>query len=147
MRRWSGFLLLVAAAALVTLVVAGSQTEEAQEEGEPAPAKIKIPDEERGRENPVSATPESIKNGKMLFSSQCTMCHGDLGAGDGSLVERLNLTMPNFTDAAKLGQRTDGELFYILTEGCRRMPGQERRFKDEIKWDLVNYIRTLPQGS
>ena len=47
-------------------------------------AVLAIPDEERKRANPVPATAESIDNGKLLFSSQCAMCHGANGDGSGS---------------------------------------------------------------
>ena len=62
-------------------------------------------------------------------------------------MARLKLTMPDLTDQEAMGKRTDGELFYILTKGCGRMPAQEERLKDKVKWDLVNYVRTLPTGS
>jgi len=117
------------------------------QEGTTTRAPTRIPAAEKNRQNPVPATPESTENGKLLFSSQCTMCHGSAGDGSGVLVERLKLKMPDFTDADGMKERTDGELFYILTKGCGRMPGQEDRFEDEIKWNLVNYVRTLTGGA
>lgn len=106
-----------------------------------------IPDEAKQQQNPVAASAESIDYGKLIFSSQCAMCHGKAGDGTGDLVARLKLTMPDLTDQEAMGKRTDGELFYILTKGCGRMPAQEERLKDKVKWDLVNYVRTLPTGS
>jgi hypothetical protein len=34
--------------------------------------------------NPVIVDPASIKNGKTLYTSYCTPCHGDKGKGDGA---------------------------------------------------------------
>ena len=109
--------------------------------GETAPAEI--PEGAKGRKNPVRATPDSIRNGKQLYVTQCAMCHGPAGDGKGDLVERLELEMPDFTDAAQQASRTDGEYFYLITEGHRDMPGEGSRLSDEWKWDLVNHIRTL----
>ena len=104
-----------------------------------------IPDEASRMPNPRPATKKSIQDGGRLYSSQCVMCHGQSGAGDGDLVERLGMKMPDLTDATFQARWTDGELFHVLTHGHGRMPGQKKRFTDTTKWDLVNYIRTLPQ--
>lgn len=117
------------------------------QEGTTTKSRIDIPAAEKDRKNPVPATADSIENGKLLFSSQCTMCHGSTGDGSGVLVERLNLQVPDFTNAEGMRERSDGELFYILTNGHGRMPGQGDRFKDEIKWNLINFVRTLPAGA
>jgi cytochrome c5 len=131
---------------LLAAVVFVATTDSLAQETTPKP-KLVIPDEAKQMQNPVEATKESVDYGKLIFSSQCAMCHGKTGDGTGDLVGRLNLTMPDLSDAAELGKRTDGELFYIMTKGCQRMPAQEERLKDKVKWDLVNYIRTLPAGS
>jgi mono/diheme cytochrome c family protein len=103
----------------------------------------KIPGQESKRENPVDASKESIDYGELIFSSQCTMCHGKAGDGSGDLVERLELTMPDLTDATTMDTWTDGDLFYILTQGHERMPSQKDRLKDKVKWDIINYVRTF----
>jgi mono/diheme cytochrome c family protein len=106
------------------------------------PKLLVIPVAEKNRKNPVPSTPESIESGRNLFSSQCAMCHGIKGDGKGDLVERLKLKVPDFTDAEKQKRRTDGELFYILTQGHGEMPG-ETRLEPREKWDMINYIRSL----
>ena len=102
-----------------------------------------VPDPARDRKNPVEPTEESIEYGKLLFSSQCVMCHGKQGAGDGDLVARFSYEVPDFTDPGLQKQRTDGELFYILHHGHGKMPDQGDRFDEKVLWDLVNYLRTL----
>jgi mono/diheme cytochrome c family protein len=101
-----------------------------------------IPEEARDRKNTRPATKESTDYGGLLFSSQCVMCHDKDGRGTGDLVERLSLEIPDLTDPSLHEKWTDGQLFYVLSHGHGRMPDQER-FKEEIRWDLVNYIRTL----
>lgn len=103
-----------------------------------------IPEKERNLRNPIAATPDSIEEGKSLFSSQCAMCHGVAGNGKGELVDRLNLKVPNFTDPSTLKKGTDGELHYILTRGHGEMPA-ETRIGEKGLWDMINYIRSLPR--
>lgn len=102
-----------------------------------------VPDAARKVENPIPADERSLDYGGMLYSSQCVMCHGKSGAGDGDLVERLKLQLPDFTDPVSIKDRTDGELFYILTKGHGSMRDKSR-FDEQTRWDLVNYVRTLP---
>lgn len=106
-----------------------------------------IPAEAAQRKNPIRATAEAVENGGLVFSSQCTMCHGTTGKADGSLVARLKLTIPDFTDPTVRERRTDGELFYILTEGHGRMPGEGKRLSDETKWNMIHFIRSLSAGA
>ena len=68
------------------------------------------------------------------------MCHGARGAGDGTLANSLRITIPDFQTHSK---RTDGELFYILTEGHGRMPAEGERLSPEWRWDMINFVRSL----
>lgn len=133
-----GFALMLAAAPAPE-EPAGDQEEALPE----ATIPLKIPDKEKQRQNPVKNDPESTRHGEELYVTQCAMCHGASGDGKGDLVDRLNLKVPDFTDPAVQKQRTDGELFYILTFGHGDMPGEGERLPEEWKWDLVNYIRSF----
>jgi len=136
--------LAVASAALLGVGVFWAQAEEKSAAEVPA----KIPDEEKRRENPQEATPQSIANGKQIFSSQCAMCHGATGDGKGDLAERIGYKMPDFADPNAQAARTDGEYFYIVTHGHAKMSGEGERLSEAIRWNLVNYIRSLaPQGA
>lgn len=123
----------------------------AQEQKEPKqpasqaeqPAEWIIPDEEKNRKNPIEATAESLEIGRKLFSSQCVMCHGEKGDGQGDLAQEMKLSVPDFTDPAVQKKRTDGELHFILAQGHGRMPGQGKRLREEQRWHLVNAIRKL----
>ena len=102
-----------------------------------------VPESAKKMPNPREATAESIDIGHRLYSSQCTMCHGAAGDGKGVLAGRLGMVVPDFGDPAVQKARTDGELFYILTHGHGRMPGDGERLPDSARWDMVNFIRTL----
>ena len=135
--------------AIVTLIpvfgtgVSPADVKSPDDAAEAAAVPAPIPDNAKWVNNPHPATPESIGNGKTIFSSQCTMCHGKSGDGKGDLAVRLGYDLPDFTSSAAHQSRTDGEYFYILTEGHGKMSGEGDRLGENVRWDLVNYIRSL----
>ena len=110
---------------------------------EPPPAEFTIPPEEANRQNPVKITASSIAQGGRLFRSQCAMCHGQNGDGKGDLADVMQLQLRNYRDPAALEKITDGELFYILSKGKDKMPGQDDRMSADQRWHLINFIRSL----
>jgi len=140
--RFNSLKILFCLAAVVALFV-GIGAIRAQEEHDPEAVPAEIPAEAKAVKNPREATPQSIAGGKQIFSSQCAMCHGATGDGKGALASRFNYNMPDFTSAEAQSNWTDGELFYVLTNGHGKMKGEGDRLGPEIRWDLVNYVRTL----
>jgi mono/diheme cytochrome c family protein len=121
----------------------------AQEKKQTAPPDVTSPHpatispEDKARPNPMKFTEVSVARGKKIFATQCTLCHGEKGDGKGELGADMKLTVPDFTKAETLKDRTDGEIFAIIGTGSQGMPAQEHRLSDIQKWNLVNYIRTL----
>jgi len=105
--------------------------------------EYKITQEAIDRKNPVKSTPESLAAAKKLYGFDCSMCHGDQGEGKGDLVESMKLTMHDWRDPASLAGITDGEIFYIITEGKGKMPGENDRLPETMRWNLVNLVRHL----
>lgn len=90
--------------------------------------------------NPVPIDEKSIAAGKALYfgTGACAGCHGELGKGDSTIGSR------NFVDVAWQSVRTDGELFWAITEGTElgMIPFGDN-LSAEDRWELVNYIRSL----
>jgi mono/diheme cytochrome c family protein len=140
---------LVSAAAMLLALAAGAGQEK------PAPEKAKdprfpegytIPVEEAQRPNPVKVTETSIAAGARFYSTQCAMCHGKTGDGKGDLAEQMGLKMPDWRKPESLQKFTDGELFYILTNGMGKMPAEGDRTPDEKKWNVINYLRSISKS-
>ena len=129
-------------ASVLTLLFAISFVSVAQET-KPAPktAYYPVPVKAAREPNPVKPTPESLASGKKIYSYDCASCHG--ATGDGKSDVAKDLKMPDLTDPARLKDRTDGEVFYILKTGHGDMPPEGDRVKTEQLWDLVNYVRSL----
>jgi mono/diheme cytochrome c family protein len=141
--------LLVLSLATSLLAGWGVATAFAQAPGKTPEASVpgSIPAEARQRRNPIRADAESLEMGALYWSSQCAMCHGAKGDGKGDLIPRLGYTIKDFRTPAWQGSRTDGELFYILTEGHGKMQAEGQRLNETIRWHLVNHMRTLKSGS
>jgi mono/diheme cytochrome c family protein len=99
--------------------------------------------EDAARPNPMKFTTNSVARGKRVYDTQCAMCHGDTGTGNGDVAKDIGAKPPDFTSPDTLKDRTDGELFAIIGEGSGLMPAQGERMKDYHKWDAINYIRSL----
>lgn len=109
---------------------------------DPAPAAI--PAEAKAKENPVKPTPEGLASVNKLFGYHCAMCHGKDGDGKGDLAISMKLDLKDWRDANSLAKMTDGEMFYIVTNGRGRMTGGEGdRTKEEVRWNLVNLVRSF----
>jgi len=93
--------------------------------------------------NPKKATPESIALGKKAYGSDCSMCHGKTGAGDGDLAVDMKLKLKDYRDPDALKSMKDGEIYSIIANGKGQMSGEEGRMKPGQIWDVVNYVRSL----
>jgi len=134
---------------LITIAFLGLLALAAAQEAKPAQAPPKpaaapyytIPMEAAHKENPVSATPESLARAKKQYGYDCVMCHGKDGNGKGEVAVDMKLSMHDESNPATLKDRSDGELFYIIKKGKDQMPPEGDRVKDERIWDMVNYVR------
>jgi mono/diheme cytochrome c family protein len=139
MRHFQISVLMVSIFTLVTFVYsAGSAAADSLAEKwlSPAPTAAK--------KNPVTSTQNSIAAGQKIYSKTCAMCHGKSGDADGPAVIELNIHPARLSDP-DLNSESDGALFWKITTGKKPMPAYGKRLSETDRWNLVNYIRTLPQ--
>jgi len=96
------------------------------------------------KKNPITSTPESIGAGQKTYSKTCAMCHGKAGDADGPAVIELNIHPARLSDP-RMANESDGALFWKITTGKKPMPAYGKRLSETDRWNLVNYIRTLPK--
>jgi len=140
---------LAGAAAVCLAVAAGAgQEKPAGTKGKDPrfPEGYTIPEKDAQLPNPVKPTEISIAVGAKFYSSQCSMCHGKDGDGKGDLAEQMGLKLPDYRKPESLAKFTDGELFYILTNGMGKMPAEGNRTPEEKKWNVINYLRSLSKA-
>jgi putative copper resistance protein D len=96
--------------------------------------------------SPTGYTTQSIARGSRLFAGNCVSCHGASGRGDGPLARRLAVPPANLAAVHVLGH-TEGDLFWYVTAGIgTSMPGFAATLDEDERWDLVNWVQTLPVG-
>ena len=100
--------------------------------------------EDLAKKNPVPATPEGLAEARKLFGYHCAMCHGKDGDGKGDLAAQMKLELRDWREPATLASRSDGELFYIVSNGKGKMVGGEGdRTTEKVRWNLVNLVRSF----
>jgi len=102
------------------------------------------PPEARVQKNPVQVNESTVAGGEALYKARCTNCHGDNGDGKGEEASRYSPAPADLTDP-RVHNQTDGELFWKITKGRRPMPSFRNKLSDEERWEVVIYLRTLPQ--
>ena len=145
MRRFSPFICAVLlAAAGITFA---QQSTDKPKQG-PATESASIPADAAAKKNPIKPTPEGIADARKLYGYHCAMCHGKAGDGKGDLAEQMKLDLRDWRNRSSISKYTDGELFYIITNGRGKMEGGEGdRTKEEMRWNLVNLVRSFGEKS
>lgn len=81
--------------------------------------------------------------GKKVYQSQCVVCHGKSGRGDGPAATAMNPRPANLTNAARMTRLPDDSLVQVITRGRNAMPAYETLLTREQIGELVFYVRSL----
>jgi len=94
--------------------------------------------------NPLQPDTGNLARGEKVYQTICLQCHGDKADGKGSLYTSGKFTYPpaNLT-SVKTTNRTDGELYHIVTVGMGLMPAHGIIVRPEDRWKVIMYIRCL----
>ena len=102
-----------------------------------------VPEAAKKMKNPVPLSDAALQAAKAIYEDKCAQCHGDTGKGDGSEAAMYDVKPANFSDAHMMGEMTDGEIFYKMSEGRQPMPAFKKQLTEEQRWQLVHYVRTF----
>jgi mono/diheme cytochrome c family protein len=92
---------------------------------------------------------QDVAEGKKLYLTYCSTCHGDKGKGDGAAARALPVKPADHTDGAVMNKLTDKFLLEVISKGgsavgkSAMMPAWGGQFKDEQLRDIVVYIRSI----
>jgi len=97
--------------------------------------------------NPLSPSAAAVAQGGEIYQAQCAACHGPKGLGDGPAGLRLNPRPANLSSVVRSAHAKDGHLIWVISEGGRMpgsaMPPFKGTLKEEDRWRLIHYLRTL----
>ena len=108
-----------------------------------ASTEPKMTEEDTAKKNPIPLNAESLAEARKMFGYNCAMCHGKTGDGKGDLAADMKLELRDWRDPASLEKLTDGELFWIISNGKGKMPGNGERDKERMRWNYVNLVRSF----
>ena len=136
-----GTLVVLGAFLLASLGISSAKPDLTQEKA--GSADSKMTSEDAAKKNPVASTSEGLAEVRKLYGYNCAMCHGKTGDGKGDLAADMKLELRDWRDANTLEKVTDGELFWIISNGKGKMPGEGDRTKERVRWNFVNLVRSF----
>jgi mono/diheme cytochrome c family protein len=108
-------------------------------DGLPIPAAERLKD----LKNPLEPTPLRLARAKALYASQCAVCHGAGGRGDGPAARMFRERAPVGELPSSARRLSDGELYAVIRRGGEAMPPLGDALTTEETWELVLYLREL----
>lgn len=93
--------------------------------------------------NPIASDANSLQRGELLYGIHCALCHGERGAGDGPLAQYFERTPENL-GSEQAAAEFDGAVYLTIVQGFGEMPSLAENLTVRERWDVINYIRTLP---
>ena len=94
-------------------------------------------------DNPLHVTATLLKRGQQRYTINCSPCHGQLADGNG-ITKKIGamLVMANLHDK-RIVEMTDGELFYVISNGRNNMGAYGPNVTVEDRWAIIAYLRAL----
>ena len=100
----------------------------------------------KSQKNPLTASTETIADGKEAFSHYCVACHGMDGQNTGvPFAEQMSPPIPSLT-SVNVQRYSDGQLKWVIDNGIwpSGMPASKGTLSDEEIWSIVIFLRHLP---
>jgi mono/diheme cytochrome c family protein len=97
-------------------------------------------------QSPVGGSAQRQEQAQQLFKVNCAMCHGGDGRGTGMIAERFaanSANPPADLTSGRVRARSDGQLYWIVTNGIGNMPPFGDLLTDDQRWTVVQAIRGM----
>ncbi len=101
-------------------------------------------------DNPFNNTEQNIEEGKALYAMFCKHCHGEFGAGGGTITHPIYSAVPHYNDDKQLrrcdlpmSQLKSGHIFHSITYGLNAMGPHASQLSEEERWKIVLYVHEL----
>jgi hypothetical protein len=98
--------------------------------------------------NMLANTPKNLADGKALFTTFCSPCHGVTGQGDGLVVQHGYPPPPSYSKGQSsrggaMKDLTDGKIYHTITYGVNAMGSYASQVAPEERWKIVMYVHHL----
>lgn len=120
---------------------------------DPPGIHFNLPNEYVAIENPLPWTEENIRQGGILYTKNCAMCHGDAQDGNGLFARAWQPKPADFRDTGTIAQLDENYLYWRIKEGGpalpkgsieyrSAMPVWEGVLSDEAIWKIIMFEYT-----
>ncbi len=83
-----------------------------------------------------------LKNGQKNYNIYCSACHTKTGNGTKSIISQNGWIVSNILEDVTV-QKSNDELYSIIHNGIRSMPGYGKKLNSKEVWEVVLYVRAL----
>ena len=96
-------------------------------------------------QNPLKGhfPPSVLEEGKKYFRIYCQVCHGEKGAGDGTVSSKFPKGIIKSLLTPKVVRWPDGRIYHVISDGQGLMSSYAAQVPQQKRWALVQYIRVL----
>lgn len=91
---------------------------------------------------PISVDRDVLLRGQERYNIYCSPCHGQVGDGQGMIVQR-GMKQPNSFHSEQVRSQPDGYYYNAITNGFGVMYSYASRVPPQDRWAIVAYIRAL----
>jgi len=98
--------------------------------------------------NPIEDNKKTRAEGKALYGMFCEHCHGETGAGDGTIKHAIYSAVPHYNDekllrraGVPMNELKEGHIFHAITYGLNAMGPHASQVTEEERWLIVNYVQ------
>jgi hypothetical protein len=91
---------------------------------------------------PFPVTRQVLSRGRQRYTIYCSPCHGDLGDGNGMIVQRGFTRPPSFHDP-RLVKETTSHYYDVISNGFGAMYSYNDRIGPDDRYAIIAYIRAL----
>jgi mono/diheme cytochrome c family protein len=98
--------------------------------------------------NMMAVTEKNLAEGKALFTSFCSPCHGYEGQGDGEVTKHGFPPPPSYSKGMSsrggaMKDLTDGKIYHTITYGVNSMGSYASQLNPDERWKVVMYVHHL----
>jgi mono/diheme cytochrome c family protein len=98
--------------------------------------------------NLIANSKKNLADGKALFTTFCSPCHGITGQGDGTVVQHGYPAPPSYSKGQSsrggaMKDLTDGKIYHTITYGVNSMGSYASQVAPEERWKIVMYVHQL----
>ncbi|HSA82267.1 MAG TPA: cytochrome c [Geminicoccaceae bacterium] len=104
-----------------------------------------VPAAYRAARNPMTNTPDTIREGSMLYAENCASCHDASGLGHGEAGLALYPSPALLAHLIRMPDAVDEYLLWAISDGGKsfgtKMPAFKDALTEEQIWQVITYMR------